>query len=117
MKKIISLCHFDHTLPITLATDASAIGIGAILSHVMNDGTEKPIACASRVLKPAEKNYSRMEKEALAIIWGIKKFQPYLEGRQFTIHTDHRPLMYIFNPLKGIPISAAARLQRWGIFL
>ena len=83
----------------------------------MEDGSEKPIAFASRTLNEAEKNYSQLEKEALSIVWGIKKFMFYLEGRNFTLITDHKLLTTIFYPEKAVPVMAAARIQRWALFL
>ena len=121
VKSLISsdtvLTHFDPNKKLRLATDASGYGIGCVLSHVMEDGSEKPIAFASRTLKEAEKNYSQLEKEALSLVWGIKKFMFYLEGRHFTLITDHQPLTTIFHPQKAIPVTAAARIQRWALFL
>jgi hypothetical protein len=79
--------------------------------------SEHPIAFASRSLNKAERNYSQIDKEALGIIFGVKKFNTYLYGRKFTLITDHLPLVSIYNPRKGISTTSAARLQRHALFL
>lgn len=83
-KKITSvpiLTHFGPTLTIKLTVDASQYGIGAIISHVFADKTKKPVVFASRLLNSAELSYSQIEKEAAAIIFGVKKFFQYLYGK------------------------------------
>ena len=106
--------HYDSNSPLTLAADASAYEAGAVISH---DNSEKPIAFASCTLSESEKNYAQIEKEALSIVFGIKKFHQYLYGRKFNLTTDHKPLAAILGPKKGIPPLAAARLQRWALLL
>ncbi|XP_062916811.1 palmitoyltransferase ZDHHC9 isoform X1 [Mobula hypostoma] len=109
--------HFDPSLPIPLACDASPHGIGAVLSHKFPDGLERPIAFASRRLTSAKRNYVRIDREALSLVWGVKKFSHYLFGQKFTLLTDHQLLVSIFNPRKGIPVMTAQRLQRWSFFV
>ena len=70
-------------------------------------------AFASRTLTKSEKNYAQLEKEALSLVYGIKKFHQYLYGCKFILITDHKPLLSILGPSSGIPSLAAARLQRW----
>ena len=110
------LVHFDPAQEIVVSCDASSYGLGCVLSHIIN-GEERPVAFASRTLIDAEKRYPQIEKEALGIVWGIWKFQYYLEGHRFTLITDHRPLTTIFSPAKSVPVTAAARMQRWAMFL
>ena len=111
------LAHFDDTKPIVLACDASPFGLGAVLSQIFDDGSEHPVAFASRSLSRAERNYAHIDKEALAIIFGIGKFHQYISGRAFTLFTDHKPLIHIFNESKSVPVMASARLQRWALTL
>jgi len=86
----------DFTKPFILTTDASNFAIGAVLSQGTM-GSDRPIAFASRTLNEAEVNYSTVEREMLAIVWGIQHFRPYLFGHKFTIVTDHRPLTWLMG--------------------
>ncbi|GFX28529.1 uncharacterized protein K02A2.6 [Trichonephila clavipes] len=69
------LVHYDPSLPLTLASDASPVGIGCVLSHVYPDGSERPIAFASRTLSGSEKKYSQIDKEALSIVWAMSQIE------------------------------------------
>ena len=111
------LAHYDPKVSLKIECDASPVGVGAVLSHVYDDGSERPIAFASKSLSKTERNYAQIDKEALAIVWSIKKFNTYLFGRHFTIVTDHQPLTSIFHPDKSIPTMTAARLQRYALFM
>ena len=66
-----TLSHYDPKLPLSIACDASQVGIGAVLFHTLPDNMEKPIAYASRKLSKAEKNYAQIQNEALAIVYRI----------------------------------------------
>ena len=76
-----------------LETDASPYGIAAVLFHRFPNGALRPIAYLSRSLSSSEKNYSQIEKEGLAIVFGVTKFYMYLYARKFTLRTDHKPLI------------------------
>lgn len=110
-----TLCHYNPNYPIRPACDASPFGVAAVLSHVMPDRAERPIAYASKRLSAAERNYSQLDKEALALVFGVKRFHQYLYGREFALVTDHRPLLAILGPKS--PPHAAARMQRWALIL
>ena len=94
-----------------LRTDASDYGIGAVLMQE-HEGKLFPICYASRKLSDAERNYSTIKKECLAVVWGIKRFHMYLYGVRFVLQTDHEPLKYM-NSAK----FTNNRLMRWAMFL
>ena len=107
----------DPKLPIALAADASAYGIGAVISHVYPDGSERPISFASRTLTPSEKKLRSTGKRGIVPGVRSQKFHQYLYGRQFTLVTDHKPLTAILGSKKGVPSLAVARLQHWALLL
>ena len=94
-----------------LRTDASNDGVGAVLMQV-HDGKPYPVSYGSKKLTAAERNYSTIEKECLAIVWGVKKFELYLQGVPFVLQTDHQPLNYL-NSAKFIN----SRVMRWAMYL
>ena len=93
-----------------MTTDASNYGISAILSQG-KIGRDRPIAYASRMLRGAEKTYPTYEKEALAVIFGVKHFRQYLYNSKFTILTDHQALIYFKTA------DCNARVMRWRFYL
>jgi len=99
-------------LPFLVTPDASEIGLGATLSQVHEDGVERPVYYASRVLTAAERKWSPTELEALGCIWACERLRPYIFGRPFVLRTDHRNLEFWrkATPERG-------RLARWGLRL
>ena len=94
-----------------LRTDASLVGLGAVLLQYHED-VPRPVAYASRKLLPREQRYSTIERECLAIVFGVDKFKFYLMGKEFVLEVDHRPLVYL-NKFKG----SNSRLVRWALSL
>lgn len=111
------LVHYDMNLPLVLATDASPYGVGAVLSHIYPDGSERPIQYASQTLNSTQQKYAQVDKEVYAIIFGVKKFHQYLFGRKFILLTDNKPVAKIFSPDKGLPTLSATRMQHYAVFL
>lgn len=102
----------DATRPFQLHTDWSAVGLGAVLAQKDDVGREYVIAFASRSNNNAESNYSSYEGEALAAVWAIAHFRPYLYGQQFTLVTDHQPLKWLMESDK-----LTGKLARWALLL
>ena len=88
-----------------------------MLLHQFTNSIEKPIAFALRTLAPAGRCYAHLDKEALAIIFGLKHFNQHLAGRHFVIYSDHKPLMHLFSATKPTPAMASAQIQRWALTL
>ena len=111
------LVHYNSKLPLTLACDASAYGIGAVLAHKLPDGSERPIGYTSRTLNKSERNYSQLEKEGLACVFGVKRFYSYVFGHHFELITDHKPLLGLLGEYTPTFPQASARIRRWSIYL
>lgn len=106
---ILSCPNYD--LPFHVQTDASAFGTGAVLTRPHPDG-EKVICYISRSLTAAERKYTTIERECLAVIHALEKLRPYLEGVKFTVITDHHSLLWLHR-LK----DPTGRLARWAVRL
>ncbi|XP_077564735.1 uncharacterized protein LOC144180229 [Haemaphysalis longicornis] len=101
---------FDPALPVIVATDASAYGLGAVLQQV--DGRHiRTVAFASRTLTEAERKYSTGEREALACLWALEKWHVYLWGRPVTLQTDHQALVALLSA-QGTG-QRPLRIARW----
>ncbi|XP_037808343.1 uncharacterized protein K02A2.6-like [Lucilia sericata] len=111
------LMPYDPSLPLLLATDASKTGLGAVLSHRLSNGQERPIAYASHTMTLTEQRYPQIDKEALAIVWAVKKFFLYLYARHFSLITDHKPLTQILHPEKSLPNLCISRMANYADFL
>ena len=107
------LAYYRPGEPIKLIVDASPVGLGAILAPKQPDEAFRPISYASRTLSETERNYSQTEREALGVYWGIERFRMYLQGSDFTVISDHKPLEVIYNSKRHTP----PRIQRWVIKL
>jgi hypothetical protein len=105
------LCIIDLEKEVLVQTDASEEGLGAAVLQEY-EGVLHPVKFISRKLKKAERNYSTIERECLAIVWAVKKLEVYLYGREFVLLTDHKPLTY----LKEAKYKDG-RVMRWSMFL
>ena len=103
---------FDARKDTVLTTDASEMSISAVLSQ-----DDHPVMYLSRKLTEAERRYSNIEREALAIVWATVRARHFLLGKKFMLRSDHKPLEYIFHPSRELPKVTSARLARWAIQL
>ena len=110
------LANFDGESPLIGEVDASPVGVGCVLLQEIN-GQEKPIYFASKKLTNAERKYSQLDKEGLALVFAVKRFRYFLLGRKFEARTDHKPLLGLFGRDKPVPHNANARIQRWALLL
>ena len=102
----------DYSQPFEVHTDASDVGIGAVLTQSI-EGVEKVIAYMSKSLSKQERNYSATEREALAVLTAVEHWRCYLEnGQKFVIYTDHSALKWFLNLN-----NPTGRLARWGVRL
>jgi cleavage and polyadenylation specificity factor subunit 1 len=109
----VPLKHPDPTAPLSLATDASNSHVGAVLQQKTN-GSWQPLSFFSKKLSATETRYSTFDRELLAAFLSVKHFRFFLEGRPFTLFTDHKPLLAAISK-QSTPFSS--RQQRHLSFL
>ena len=97
------LVFYDPDKALILQADSSEGGLGAVL---LQEG--RPIEYASRALRSNERNWSQLEKEALAVVFGLERFDQYTYGRKVIVHNDHKPLENILRKPLG---QATKRIQ------
>jgi site-specific DNA-cytosine methylase len=102
----------DPSRPFVLHTDWSTRGLGAVLSQVDEYGQEGIVACLSRSLNQHEARYTPWKGELLGVVWAMKMFKPYLAGRDFTVVTDHRPLLWLMTT-----VELTGQQERWVLSL
>ena len=93
-----------------LETDASYVGLGAVLSQQQEDGSVHPIAYASRSLDPHERNYGVTKLETLGLVWAVRYFHPYLLGHHTVVYTDHSACLSLLNHPRP-----SGKLARWAM--
>ena len=105
--------HFKSNRETKLITDASPVGLGAILLQQNEHDEWRPVFYASRSLSKVEQKYSQTEREALGVIWGCERFHLYVYGKKFDLETDHKPLIGIFD----VSGNRSPRIHRWSLRL
>jgi len=121
LKELLStadvLDHFDPSLPLGVACNASAVRIGTTLFHHYSDGSERPIANISKTLTPSQRNYSQIQKRWPSSTPWRNSSNIYMDGRKFILVTDNQPLVAMCGPNKPTSALAANRLSRRALFL
>ena len=110
------LVNYDGCGSLIVEVDASPTGVGCVLLQKVN-GKELPVYFASKKLTSAEQNYAQIDREGLALVFGLNRFRYFLLGRKFEVHTDHKPLLSLFGKRTLIPTNANAHIQCWALFL
>ena len=104
----------DFFKPFCLAVDASDVGVGGVLLQAGSDGFERPVAYFSKKLDRHQRNYSTIEKEALALVLAVQHFEVYVSSvvGDVTVYSDHNPLTFLAKFQKS-----NARVFRWSLVL
>ena len=116
-KKAISssqvLAHYDSKSPLTLAGDASAYEIGTVISHILPNGFEKPIAFSSYILSPSKHNYSQIENGFLSYLW-CKEISPIFVRMQVSTHNKPQALVSNFRSKERCPSLSSCKITLMG---
>ena len=107
---VLAYPRFGPSEEFVIETDASTVGLGAVLAQKQPDGTVHPIAYASRSLQPAERNYGISELETLGLVWAVKHFRPYILGYPCTVYTDHAACLSLLSSR-----NPSTKLARWAL--
>lgn len=110
------LVHYDPTKSLVIVSDAGPYGVGAILNVIINN-EERPCYMVSSSLSKAEQNYSQLHREALAIVFAVKKFHKYIYGYHVIIYTDCQALESLLSQKKDLGTIINSRFLRWILFL
>ena len=105
-----TLSYFNTKFRTELIVDASPVGLGSILTQKNSEDNINVVEYASRKLSETESRYSQSEREALAVVWATEHFNHYLIGSEFTVITDHQPLLGIMNKPMSKPTARLHRL-------
>ena len=107
---VLAYPRFGQGIQFVLETDASGVGLGAVLSQTQADGQLHPVAYASRSLDTSERNYGITELETLAVVWAVRYFRPYLLGHHTTVFTDHSACVSVLSTARP-----AGKIARWAL--
>ena len=107
---ILAYSKFGPGVEFVLETDASGVGLGAVLSQLQDDGQLHPVAYASRSLDTSEKNYGISELETLGLVWAARHFRPYILGHHTTVYTDHSACLSLLQRARP-----SGKLARWAL--
>ena len=102
------MAHPNFDLPFVVDTDASCVGIGCVLSQIV-DGKERVIAYASHKFNKAERKWHTTDREFFALVMACRLFKSYLYGRRFTMRTDHQALLGLQRKAKEF----TGKMARW----
>lgn len=106
------LLHLNATAPLVVSCDGSSVGVGAVLTHCDRKGNEQPAAYVSRTPSIGESNWTQIDREAFAVIFGMRYFRQYLYGKTFLILPDHEPLLVIFKQKQANPALLIPQMLR-----